>query len=50
METGKVKILRYDPEIDKSPHYETYTYPFEKGMFKGFLSFLTAFLRDSYPF
>lgn len=32
METGKVKILRYDPEIDKSPHYETYTYPFEKGM------------------
>jgi len=32
MQTGKVKILRYDPEIDQAPHYETYDYPFEKGM------------------
>jgi fumarate reductase (CoM/CoB) subunit B len=32
MQTGKAKILRYNPEVDSSPHYETYEFPFEKGM------------------
>lgn len=32
MEAGKVRILRYDPEIDSASHYEDYRYPFENGM------------------
>jgi len=32
METGKVKILRFDPESDVAPHFETYRFPFENGM------------------
>jgi fumarate reductase (CoM/CoB) subunit B len=32
METGKVKILRYSPEEDTAPRYETYELPFTEGM------------------
>jgi succinate dehydrogenase/fumarate reductase iron-sulfur protein len=32
MEQGKVKIFRFDPDKDKAPHYETYSFPFENGM------------------
>lgn len=32
MKKGKISVLRYDPEIDPAPHYETYEYPFEEGM------------------
>ncbi|MEL7567288.1 MAG: fumarate reductase (CoM/CoB) subunit TfrB [Dehalobacterium sp.] len=32
MEKGKVTVLRYNPEIDQKPHYETYEFPFKKGM------------------
>jgi fumarate reductase (CoM/CoB) subunit B len=32
MGQGKVKILRFNPEIEAEPHYETYPFPFQKGM------------------
>ncbi|MBC7324864.1 MAG: 4Fe-4S dicluster domain-containing protein, partial [Moorella sp. (in: Bacteria)] len=32
MARGKVTVLRYNPEIDAAPHYETYEFPFEPGM------------------
>ncbi len=32
MEQGKVRVLRFNPEIDPAPHYETYSYPFQPGM------------------
>ena len=32
MENGKVKIYRYNPEIDKSPRYETYDFSYKPGM------------------
>jgi hypothetical protein len=32
MLTGTLVLLRYDPEIDAEPHYETYQFPFEPGM------------------
>ncbi len=32
MEKGSAKILRFNPEIDPAPHYETYSYPFQPGM------------------
>jgi fumarate reductase iron-sulfur subunit len=28
----KVKVFRFDPSMDKEPHYQTYQVPFEKGM------------------
>jgi succinate dehydrogenase/fumarate reductase iron-sulfur protein len=33
MKKGTVTVFRYNPEIDKKPHYETYEFPFEPGMF-----------------
>lgn len=32
METGRVKVFRYDPEQDRAPRYETFEYPFVTGM------------------
>lgn len=32
MERGKVTIFRYNPEIDRQPHYADYEFPFEPGM------------------
>jgi fumarate reductase (CoM/CoB) subunit B len=32
MEKGKVTIFRYNPEIDRQPHYADYEFPFEPGM------------------
>ncbi len=32
MEKGKVTIFRYNPEIDRQPHYTDYEFPFEPGM------------------
>jgi len=31
-ETVKVKIFRYDPDVDKELHYETYEIPYTEGM------------------
>jgi len=31
-ETVKVKVFRYDPDIDNAPHYETYEVPYVEGM------------------
>jgi fumarate reductase iron-sulfur subunit len=31
-ETIKVKVFRFDPEVDQGPSYQTYHVPFEKGM------------------
>jgi fumarate reductase iron-sulfur subunit len=30
--TVKVKIARFDPSVDKAPHYETYEVPFTQRM------------------
>jgi succinate dehydrogenase/fumarate reductase-like Fe-S protein len=27
-----VKVFRFDPSVDKEPHYQTYQVPLEKGM------------------
>jgi len=27
-----VKVFRFNPSVDKEPHYESYQVPFEKGM------------------
>ncbi len=27
-----VKVFRFNPAVDKEPHYQTYQVPFEKGM------------------
>jgi len=32
MQTGKVAILRFDPEIDSQPYYKVFEYPFQQGM------------------
>lgn len=32
MQNGKVTILRFNPEVDSQPHYETYDFPFVQGM------------------
>jgi fumarate reductase (CoM/CoB) subunit B len=32
MEKGKVKIFRYNPEVDRKPYYADYEFPFEPGM------------------
>lgn len=28
----QVKVFRFDPSVDREPHYRSYTVPFEKGM------------------
>lgn len=32
MQTGRVTILRFNPETDLKPHFEEYEFPFEPGM------------------
>lgn len=32
MQNGKVTVFRFNPEIDSEPRYETYDFPFKKGM------------------
>lgn len=32
MAVGKVKVFRYDPEVDSQPYYETYEFPFKPAM------------------
>ena len=31
-EKAVIEILRYDPQADKKPHYETYEVPVVKGL------------------
>lgn len=30
--TIRVKVFRFDPAVDKDPHYQTYAVPYESGM------------------